>query len=168
MAPLHFPPTSGALDGPHLSAQLRAGIRRWRSAAPAVACALVLACPWARTGATMRSGYGLVAAVHASGFALPGPLGTLSWLVPAVPALAALVLALAFAGAPRTRRATAAATGLVTLCYSVALFWYLGPRLPVGPWAGAVAGLGAVTYAVAPSARGLVPSRPTNTHCHVP
>jgi hypothetical protein len=115
-----------------------------------VLCAFALACPWATTGAVSRSGYGFIRAVRASDFTLPAGAAGWSWLVFCVPVLACTGVALAWAGGRRSVGAVASVSGLVTLVYSVCMFVAFGARGPLGPWAGAAAGLLSFALAIPP------------------
>ncbi|MGP8204494.1 MAG: hypothetical protein ACLQVK_00295 [Acidimicrobiales bacterium] len=151
----HFSPS---LAGGSIGAPARA---TWsRSAGPAllaVGCCAALLVPSARTGGATRSGYGFVRAAQAAGI-LHGPWAhVLGWSLLAVPVLAGSSGAAAVLRAGKASAVFCGLAGLVTLAFSAWLSVKLPGSFPLGPWAGAVLGTGAVATAFRYVTQGSVP-----------
>jgi hypothetical protein len=131
-----------------------------RSAGPALlalGCFAALLVPSARTGGATRSGYGFVRAAQAAGI-LHGPWAhVLGWSLLAVPVLAGSSGAAAVLRAGKASVVFCGLAGLVTLAFSAWLFVKLQNGAPLGPWAGAVLGAGAVATAFRYVTQGSVP-----------
>jgi hypothetical protein len=130
-----------------------------RSGGPAllaVSCSAALFVPWARTGAATRSGYAFVRAAQAAGL-VHGPWAhVLGWSVLALPVLAAFSCASAILRAGRTSALFSGLAGLVVLSFSAWLLVEFQNDVPLGPWTGAVLGIGAVATTVRYAKQGSV------------
>jgi len=113
-----------------------------------IACCLTVFSPWVKTGGVTRSGYGLVRAVVNAGLASGAGSHVLALSVLSLPVLAGLSCALAALGAARLSAAVSGVAGAVVVALAACLAVAFGGSPAPGLWAGAATGSMSVVFTV--------------------